>query len=223
MMVINSAAGNKIFVSWSGGKDSYLSLLRAVEQGLEVAFLLCFIGSDGQSRSHGLSVEMLRYQAEALAIPLETEEVTWESYENGFERAVGRLKERGVTGGVFGDINLPEHREWVEKMCNRCAIDFNLPLWHLEERKVSEELVKRGGKALIVSIRSDLVNESWLGKFIDEAFLDYCEGEGISPCGEGGESHSLVVGGPRFRFPLKYYTGEVVREAQRALLAVYKA
>lgn len=223
-MVINSKAGDKVFISWSGGKDSYLSLLLAEEKNIDVVCLLSFVGSDGNSRSHGLKTEILRRQAQALGLPLATREVTWESYEGGFEKAVNRLKkEEGISGGVFGDINLPEHRQWVEKMCKRCAIDYNLPLWLMEERSVSEELIKRGGKAMIVAVRSDLIAESWLGRVMDDEYIEYCLKKGISPCGEGGEAHTLVIDGPLFREPLDYKLGDLVKEEKRTLLRVHEA
>lgn len=220
-MIINSNNGDKVFVSWSGGKDSFLSLLLAKERGLNPVCLLSFVGSDGQSRSHGLKTEMLEKQAEALGLPLHTEEVTWEGYEEGFERAVEYLKkEYGVTGGIFGDINLDEHREWVEKMSKRCNIDYNLPLWLMDERVVSEELIRRGGRAMLVAIRSDLVDEKWLGKFMDKEYIDYCISIGISPCGEGGEAHTLVVDGPLFKEAVNFKTGEIKYLENHALLEV---
>jgi len=219
MMLINSAPGERVFVSWSGGKDSYLSLLRAGEAGLNVVSLLSFIGDDGLSRSHGLKTALLQKQADALGVHLETEAVTWESYEAGFENAVQRLKkEQAVAGGVFGDINLEEHQQWVEKMSLRCGINYNLPLWQMEERAVSEELINRGARAMLVTIRSDLLDEKWLGRFLDREYLDYCEEIGISPCGEGGEAHTVVLDGPLFRFPISYSTGIIHRLEQYALL-----
>jgi diphthine-ammonia ligase len=218
-MVYNSNKGDQVFISWSGGKDSYLSLLLAKEKGLDVICLLSFVGADGYSRSHGLKTDLLKKQAAALGLPLHTEEVTWESYEAGFERAVSVLKERyRITGGVFGDINLEEHRQWVEKMAIRCNIEYNLPLWLMEERAVSEELIKRGGKALIVAIRSDLINRKWLGRVMDKDYIDYCIDIGISPCGEGGEAHTLVIDGPSFCEPLHYITGAVRQKDNRSLL-----
>ncbi len=223
-MIYNNKFGDRVFVSWSGGKDSYLSLLLAREQGLNTACLLSFVGGDGQSRSHGLKTDMLKYQAQALGIPLETKEVTWESYEQGFEEAVNRLKGLyGLSGGVFGDINLEEHRQWVEKMCDRCGISYNLPLWEMEERSVSEELIRRGGKALVVAIRNDLVDKAWLGRVMDEDYIDYCLSKNISPCGEGGEAHTLVIDGPLFREPLRYNPGEIKDDQTRSLLEVSRA
>jgi len=220
-MIYKSIRGDKVFVSWSGGKDSYLSLLLAREQGLEPVCLLSFVDESGQSRSHGLKLEILEQQAKRLGLPLETEAVSWESYENGFVQAVNRLKkERGVTGGVFGDINLEEHRQWVEETCYHCGIDCNLPLWQMEERAVTEELLKRDGRAMLVAIRRDLVEEKWLGRFIGRDFIAYCEEAGISPCGEGGEAHTLVVGGPLFSKPLEVKKGPVKRSKQHAMLEI---
>ncbi len=223
-MVFNNKSGEKVFVSWSGGKDAYLSLLIAKDRGLAVESLLSFVGGDGYSRSHGLRTQMLEAQAAAMNLNLETKEVTWESYEQGFEEAVNRLRnQQGVTGGVFGDVNLAGHREWVEKMTGRCGINYNLPLWMMEERSVSEELVKRGGRALIVAVRTDLVDEEWLGRVIDEGYINYCLEKGISPCGESGEAHTLVVDGPLFESPLRYSLGELKHKENRALIEVLPA
>ncbi len=221
-MEIKSASGDKVFVSFSGGKDAYLSLLLAKEQELDVVCLLSFVSAEGESRSHGLRTGILEQQAELLGIPLEVEEVSWETYEDGFEKAVKRIKqERAVTGGVFGDINLAEHRAWIKKMAERCEIDYNLPLWQMEEVKVLEELLKRDILAMVVAIRSDLVEQRWLGKFIDQNYIDYCINRGISPCGESGETHTLVVDGPDFDRPLKYRTGKIKQHDNRTLLDVF--
>jgi diphthine-ammonia ligase len=221
LMIYKSSPGDKVFISWSGGKDSYLAMLFAKEHGLEPACLLSFTGADGQSRSHGLKTAVLEAQASALGIPLHTEEVTWEGYEDGFENAVNELNEKyGISGGVFGDINLQEHFDWVEKMCLRCGINHNLPLWMMEEKMVSEELIRLGGKAILVAIRNDLVDEKWLGRIMDTEYIDYCLSIGISPCGEGGEAHTLVIDGPLFKTPLSYNTGKIHHKDNHSLIEV---
>ena len=67
-MIINSRPGEKVFVSWSGGKDAYFALLLAQEMGLNVVSLLSFVGIDGNSRSHGLKTDLLRRQADRLRL-----------------------------------------------------------------------------------------------------------------------------------------------------------
>ncbi len=220
-MLYKSSPGDKVFISWSGGKDSYLAMLFAIEHGLKPACLLSFTGADGQSRSHGLKTSMLKAQASSLGIPLHTEEVTWEGYEAGFEAAVKELKDKyGVTGGVFGDINLQEHLDWVEKMSLRCGIKHNLPLWMMEEKNVSEELIRLGGKAMLVAIRNDLVDEKWLGRIMDTEYIDYCLTMGISPCGEGGEAHTLVIDGPLFKTPLNCKHGKIRHKDNHSFIEI---
>jgi len=51
----------------------------------------------------------------------------------------------------------------------------------------------------VVSLRADLLDAHWLGKEIDEEFIDEMERRGVDICGEGGEFHSLVIDGPLFR------------------------
>ena len=213
----------KVFVSWSGGKDSYLSLLKAKEMGLDVHTLVTFMNSEERSMSHGLSRELLQEQATALGIPLEVEMVTWEDYENGFMRVTDRIKEKGITGGVFGDINLKEHREWVEKMCERAALSPYLPLWGMGEDEVIFELLDRGARLVVVSVRGDLINEEWLGKEVDMEFYQMCESQGISPCGENGEYHTLAAGGPLFKAPLRFDTGEIFKVKEWVFLKITPA
>ncbi len=202
----------KVFVSWSGGKDSYLALQKAVAGGLAVTTLVTFTNKEGRSMSHGVDTAVLINQARALGFPLETEKVSWEEYENGFVNVVTRLKEQGVTGGVFGDINLTEHRQWVESRCSRQSIDAFLPLWGMSETDVVEELLNRRARLLIVALRSDLLGKEWIGRELDRHFLEECLAKNISPCGEHGEYHTLAVGGPLFKEPLQYQLGEVYRK-----------
>lgn len=220
-MIINSKPGDRVFVSWSGGKDAYLALLYAVKKDLKPVCLLNFTGSDGKGRSHGLKAEVLRYQADALGVDLLTEAVTWGSYEKGFTRAVSKLKEKyGVTGGVFGDINLVEHRAWLEEISRRLEFDLNLPLWQMAEQAVLREFMKIGAKTLLVAVKTDLVSESWLGEALDQSYIDYCLKNKLSPCGERGEAHSFVVDGPLFKEPLSYKKGPVYRSEKYSFIEI---
>ncbi len=47
----------------------------------------------------------------------------------------------------------------------------------------------------------DLMGEEWLGRKFDAAFLKELSAhdDEISPCGEAGEFHTLVVDGPLFK------------------------
>jgi len=54
------------------------------------------------------------------------------------------------------------------------------------------EFVEAGGRAVITCVDLSGLDVSWLGRIIDEAFLDEIGGTGVDPCGENGEYHSFA-------------------------------
>jgi diphthine-ammonia ligase len=190
----------KVFCSWSGGKESCLACYKAIQEGHEVASLLTMVTTTGNyTRSHRLSRELLVAQSQAVGFPLYQRRASWNTYEGEFTRALTSFKRQGIEGGVFGDLALNEHREWVERVCSEAGITPILPLWGAGYKDLLRQFLQAGFEAIIVAIRSDLMDVDWLGKRLDEASIGYMEEHGIDLCGEGGEYHTLVVDGPLFR------------------------
>jgi len=194
----------KVFVSWSGGKDSCLALFRALKSGLKVKYLVNMLNEEGsRSRSHNLPKTVLDAQAEALGIPIVYGRASWETYEEEFKKVVKNLKTLEVEGGVFGDINLHEHKEWVEKVCSEVGVKVFEPLWEESYEKLIEEFTGNGFKAIVVSGKIGLIGEDWIGKPFNQKFVEYLKNQGIDLCGEKGEYHTLVTYGPIFKHQLK--------------------
>jgi len=196
----------KVFSSWSGGKESALATYKAISQGHEVLYLLNFVSEDGQrSRSHGTKASVVALQAEAIGIPLIQVKTSWENYEENFKKAAKELKNKGIEGGVFGDIEVEEHREWVERVCGEVGIKAFLPLWGVKPEELIGEFLKLKFKAIIVATR---LEKSFLGKVLDKALVRQISKLGSHPCGENGEYHTFVTKGPLFRKALKVTRGE---------------
>jgi diphthine-ammonia ligase len=196
----------KVFSSWSGGKESALATYKAISQGHEVLYLLNLISEDGErSRSHGTKASVLALQAEAIGIPIIQVKTSWENYEENFKKAVRELQDKGIEGGVFGDMDLEEHREWVERVCSEVGIKALLPLWGIKAEELIEELLKLKFKATIVATRLD---ENLPGKVLNKALVRQISKLGSHPCGESGEYHTFVTDGPIFRKALKVTRGE---------------
>ncbi|MBE0478989.1 diphthine--ammonia ligase [Candidatus Aerophobetes bacterium] len=212
----------KAFCSWSGGKESALSLYRAKLQGIEINYLLNMAGEDGKfSRSHGLSSKILRAQAGATGISLVQSFTSWEDYEKKFKNKVFKLKEKGIKAGVFGDIDLEEHKNWVERVCREIGIKPILPLWKNDREKLLEDFIEAGFKAIVVNICCDFLDESWLGRQIDREFVQDLKSHGkIDLCGEKGEYHSFVFDGPIFNKRIKFKPGEKLLRENRYFLEV---
>jgi uncharacterized protein (TIGR00290 family) len=166
------------------------------------------------SRTHGLSHQTLQLQSRALGIPLLQRRTTWDGYEDEFKKLLGSLKLAGIDDGVFGDIDLDEHREWVERVSQAAGITAHLPLWGLDQSDIVNRFIDLGFEAVVVAVQADKLGPEWLGRTLDRALLAELAGLGnITPCGEAGEYHTLVVSGPLFQQRLEIQeTGLVSRD-----------
>ena len=194
----------QVFASWSGGKDSCFACYRAILDGLRVSHLLNMITEDGRrSCSHGLSAELIAAQSEAIGIPILQRRTAMERYEQEFKSAIHELGKVGVEGGIFGDIDFQEHREWVDRVCRETGVQAFLPLWSCHQTQILREFISSGFEAVLVAVKAELFGEEWVGRELDSTFIthvsDLKQELNISVCGEAGEYHTLVVDGPLFK------------------------
>jgi len=188
------------FCSWSGGKDSCLAFYYAVQAGGKPCCLFTMLSEEGErSKSHGLPIRILEQQAASLGVPLVTGAASWEDYERVF---IGRLREfkaEGIEVGVFGDIDLEEHRQWQENACAAAGMKAYLPLWGKSRQKVVAELVDLGFQAVIVAVNEEKMDRGYLGRVLDKQLMAELAGRGIDIAGESGEYHTVVIDGPLFK------------------------
>jgi len=194
---------HQVFTSWSGGKDSCLACYQAIASGLKVRYLVNMITEDGKrSWTHGLSNELLQMQSQAIGIPLVQRRTTMANYETEFKDVLLALKQEGVRGGVFGNIALDEHRQWVDRVCQQVEITPHQPLWGQAQEDILTDFIESGFEAIVVVTRADLLGEEWLGRKIDPDFLSHLfelkQTSEIQLCGEAGEYHTFVTDGPLF-------------------------
>jgi len=195
---------NQVFVSWSGGKDSCFACYLAVTSGMKVRYLANMITEDGKrSWSHGQYPELLRAQSQAIGIPLLQQRTSQDNYETEFKNILRSFKQEGIKGGIFGDIDFEEHRQWIERVCREAAITPHLPLWGKSQDKIMRDFIALGFESIIIATRADLLGEEWLGHRVDMDFIRHLEELGktkdITPCGEAGEYHTFVTDGPLFK------------------------
>lgn len=192
------------FCSWSGGKDSCLSLYKALEKGINVEYLFTMFKEDGtRSRSHGLRPEIIKRYGELLNMNVIYGQATWNNYEDVFKRNMSYLESQGVEMGIFGDIDIEENRQWVIETCSHTKIEVYHPLWQEERRKIIEKFVDLGFKSLIISVNLNVIPQSYLGRVFDKNLIEEFIELGIDPCGEKGEFHTVVIEGPIFKDALK--------------------
>ena len=212
-----------VFASWSGGKDSCLACYRALNSGLQVRYLANMVTGDGtRSRSHGILAAVLRVQSHAIGIPILQRRTTRDTYEVEFKDMLRAFKQEGIEGGIFGDIDFNEHRAWIERVCQAAGITPHLPLWAESQDKLLREFVELGFKSVVIAAKADLFGEDVLGCTVDMSFIQLVEElretKGVTPSGEAGEYHTLVVDGPLFQKRIEIIEAEkVMRDGIRFL------
>ncbi len=198
-----------VVVSWSGGKESCLSHYQAFLKGYKIVRLLNLICKDTKrSMSHGLDAKLMIAQSHAIGTPIVQKEVTWDTYEQEFKKALLELKEEvGIKGAVFGDIDLQEHKDWVDRVCSEVDIEPIEPLWGGNQDEIIIDFINKGFEAIVINVKANFFGKEWLGRRIDRTFVNDLyklkEKNDIHICGEAGEYHTFVTNGPFFKKRIK--------------------
>jgi uncharacterized protein (TIGR00290 family) len=193
---------------WSGGKDGALALTRARSRGLDVARLLnIYDPASDRVRFHATRRELIQAQADAIGVELRQFGVAWGGYEPAFRSMLDALRAEGFRGIVFGDIHLADVRAWYEDRVRAAGLEHVEPIWGEPPAALVAEFVAGGGRAVITCCERPKLGDEWLGRVIDERFLDEIGATGIDPAGENGEYHSFAFAGPLFPVPLRWRPG----------------
>lgn len=180
--------------SWSGGKDSCLACYNAIRKGIGISHLIHF---ERENNLHGVSAELIRLQAELAGIPIVQRRIVSDDFESEFKETVNGIG--NIQGMVFGDIYLKEHRSWIERVCREIGVEALLPIWGIDTEKIMIDLIDEGFDAVVVSGRQEIIDKEWIGHKVDTDFMDYLKSrQGVDICGENGEYHTFVLGGPLF-------------------------
>ena len=210
-----------VFSSWSGGKDACLALYKAIEQGYSVDLLFTtFIGSGEHSRAHGLKKEIIEAQSKSLNIPFEIRFADWGKYGPVLTEFINRSKTKDITGGIFGDIDLESHKEWLEDIAKETEIEAIFPLWNRQRVEIVKEFIELGFKTIIISTKTSVMDSKYLGRVLDKDLVEEFLEIGIDPAGEDGEFHTLVIDGPIFSDKIELNVLGVVERGKYHFLEV---
>lgn len=194
-------------VSWSGGKDCCLALLR-VRPDIDLAATVTMFDETGsRSRSHGLRPEVLKAQADRLGVPMLSGTASWTDYTATYIALLKDAAGLGCTHVIFGDIFEDAHRAWNERVATDAGLTPVQPLWGESTAALVREFLDRGGRARLTTVRSAHLDESWLGEDLTLNAVSTFEQMGIDPCGEKGEYHTVVTDCPLFDSPLALVDG----------------
>lgn len=215
----NGAHGHKFITSFSGGKDSILALYKAMKVGEAVGLIVMMEEEGKRSRSHGMPPELIRAQAKSIGLPVYAGAASWTNYENVFTQLLEDAKNQGAEVLVTGDLDMPAHGCWHDKVTKNVGLKLGMPLWEMNHREAVEEFINLGFETIIVTVNLSLgMREEDLGRKLTHEYVKELETRDIDPCGEGGEFHTTVLNGPIFKYPIPVRKCEIIRHEEYAFL-----
>jgi uncharacterized protein (TIGR00290 family) len=211
---------SEILLSWSGGKDSALSLYELQKVGTyTICALLTTITEEYDRISmHGVRRVLLEQQAASLGIPLEKVVISKNMSEKDYELRMQTVCEKYADAGIstvgFGDIFLRDIRKYREDNLKKIGMKALFPLWNKDTTNLARVFIGSGFKAVITCVDSQVLNKRVVGNLFDEQFLSDLP-PSVDPCGEHGEFHSFVYDGPVFTTRISYTVGDTTMQESR--------
>lgn len=169
---------------------------------------------------HGIRREVLEAQAAALSLPLLTAEMDWpgsnEAYLEAWMDALDNARHRWpeLQHCAFGDILLPDARVWRERQMRSCGWESLFPLWGEDTAALARHFIERGHRANIACVDTTQLDAAFCGRYFNQALLAELPIT-ADACGENGEYHTLVWGGPMFEHDLELIEGDSVLRDDR--------
>ena len=195
-----------VAVLFSGGKDSTMAVYAALEAKEDVKYLLSVKSRNDESYMfHVPNIHITDLLSQALDIPImsvETDGVKEEELKD-LKDAFLNLKSLGVEAIYTGALYSVYQKSRIEKLGDEVGLKIISPYWHVDEIKYMREIVSLGFKIMICGVAAWGLDESWLGRIIDDETIDELiklnEKYHVDIAFEGGEAETLAVDGPIFK------------------------
>lgn len=181
----------KAFALISGGKDSFLSTLTAMEQGFDIDTGITVIPENDSMMYHVPNAKWAGLTCGLLGIRwVSTDEVS-------FNTIIEQMAGEGYRALVAGAIASNYQKSRLEGLCTELGLCLYTPLWLLNQEAVLQELIIRGICAEIIAVSAEGFNSNDLGRVIDSEYIDdlkkRSEKYHFNIAGEGGEYESFVT------------------------------
>ena len=199
-----------VAVLFSGGKDSTMAVWAALEAKEDVKYLLSVKSRNDESYMfHVPNIHITDLLAQALEIPLmsvETDGIKEEELKD-LKAAFQDLKDRGVEAIYTGALYSVYQKSRIEKLGDEVGLKIISPFWHVDELEYMRKIVSLGFKIIISGVAAWGLDESWLGRAIDDECIDELvrlnKKYHVDIAFEGGEAETLAIDGPIFKKKIK--------------------
>lgn len=211
-----------IMLSWSGGKDAAwaLHVLRQRDDVDVVGLVTTVTEGFDRVSMQGIRTEILTAQSNAVGLPVIQARLPQRAdnatYESVFAAALEDARTRwpDLRDIAFGDLFLADIKAYRDALCGRLGWTPHYPLFGSDTALLAREMIAGGLRTHLCCVDTSQLDAHFAGRAFDTALLDALP-TGIDPCGEHGEFHTCVSGGPMFNTPLNVVHGETVLRDER--------
>jgi diphthine-ammonia ligase len=217
-------------VLFSGGKDSTMAIYKAIEEGYSVKYLVSMISENPESYMfHVPNIHITELSSEAMGIPLIKAKTHGEKEREleDLKTVLIDLKNKGVEAIFAGALASEYQKSRIDQLCNDIGLISKAPLWHVDPKEYMEEIINLGFEVIIISVSAEGLDESWLGRKIDNKLLDEIinlnSQYGMHMAFEGGEAETLVLDCPIFKKSIKILESTNVWDRDNGYLLISKA
>lgn len=209
----------KLAALLSGGKDSVYAIQIAQSRAWEVTHTLTIAPKNPESwMFHHPNPHIAKAQSKLMEIPNKTIKTNGKKEEEiqDLKRGLKELKkQQGIEGFISGAIESEYQKTRLDHIGEQLNLKSFTPLWRKNPSKMMKEHIKSGYRYILTQVSSGGLNQSWLGKEINEhTFKKLKKLEktiGLHIAGEGGEYEVSVLESPIFQGKIK------IKEAEKEM------
>ena len=203
-------------MSWaaltSGGKDSILSVQKAIDAGMDVEFMVTVYPENRDSYMfHSANIDAVAAIASVAGIKFREIPTHGRKEEElaDLEAGIAALDIEGVIAGAVESVYQAER---VRAITDRLGIELFTPLWHMDTGMLLEEVARRMDVIMVVTA-ADGLDERFLGAHFDDELISRLKRiaatHHINLAGEGGEYETLTLNAPFYSRPITYTSSEI--------------
>ena len=196
----------KAAVLFSGGKDSNFALFKEYKNYEIVCLISLFPETSESYMFHYPNIKLVKYQAEALNLPLltKTTKAVKEDELKDLEIILKKaIKEYKIQALISGALASNYQKSRIDNLCKKLNLISIAPLWKINPEDYLKQLIKNKFEVIITGISADGLDESYLGKKINNKLIEDLKKLNIHLGFEGGEAETFVLDCPLFKYKLK--------------------
>jgi ABC transporter with metal-binding/Fe-S-binding domain ATP-binding protein len=203
-------------MSWaaltSGGKDSILSIQKAIDSGKDVRYMVTARPKNRDSYMfHSANLDAVPVIAQVAGMNYVEIETHGRKEEELADLEAG-LAALEIEGVIAGAVASEYQAQRVKTITDKLGLELYTPLWHMNTESLLHEVAARMDAMIIVTAAEGL-DVSFLGAHFDEVLISRLKcvaaSTRINLAGEGGEYESLTLNAPFYSRPIRYSTSEI--------------